>query len=177
MTDTNLGPSATRGDVVVVDDLPSGLSFVSASSDTATASCTESAGTVTCTNTASMALGETWTITLLVDLSSSSGGSQIQKVASASGGNEVNGVPLATDVLVGIYADLADPGNPLGAALGITAVPSASGSTVTAVAAPPALAWTGASSLALWRLGLLLLTAGMFLGLLSRRRRTITDQG
>lgn len=61
---TNDGPTEDPGPIVVTDVLPRGLTFVSATS--ASASCDASGQTVTCTVTGPLGVGETASITLVV---------------------------------------------------------------------------------------------------------------
>ncbi len=69
MVVTNLGPSATRGTVTVVDDLPNSLSYVSVSSSSPEAGCSVLGDLVTCANPVPMVVGATWTIDLVVRVS------------------------------------------------------------------------------------------------------------
>ena len=63
LTVTNAGPSSAAGDIVVVDDLPDGLTFVeSSSSDGFT--CVDESGAVTCIRTAALAAGASASVTL-----------------------------------------------------------------------------------------------------------------
>lgn len=66
LTVTNVGPSATVGDVTVTDELPEGLSFVAVEAEGW--ECGHEAGTVTCTTTQTIAAGQTVPLTLTVDV-------------------------------------------------------------------------------------------------------------
>ena len=175
LTVTNLGPTATRGDVVVTDDLPAGLRYTSAASDIADATCSEVSGTVTCTNPATMAVGDTWTIDLEVEVTAAAG-TRIGNVATVDGGNEVNGVPLAPETIADIYAQLGDPLSLLYSELGITpdATPEDTDISDDVVEAPSGfIAFTGASSGRLALFGLTILVWGMALVAVSRRRKML----
>ncbi len=63
---TNVGPSATVGEVTVVDELPEGLTFVAVAADGW--NCDHQSGTVTCTTTQPVAAGETVPLALTVDV-------------------------------------------------------------------------------------------------------------
>ncbi len=149
VTVTNTGPSATRGDVVISDSLPSGLRFVSATSDVETASCVFAEGTVTCTHADAMAIGDTWSVRITADVTALAGAS-IVNVGQVSGGNEVNGLP-STAPIVSSADDLA----------------------IATVGTPPGLlAYTGTEAGRLVIASLTLLTLGAGMVMLSRRRRT-----
>ena len=172
LTVVNLGPTATRGDVIVTDDLPTGLRYETASSDIVGATCSEVAGTVTCTNPATMAVGDTWTIELDVEVTAAVG-TRIVNDATVNGGNQVNGTPLAPETLADIYARLDDPLSELYGELGISpdASPDDNGVSDQTVAAPRGfLPFTGADSGQLVLLGLTLLAWGLALVAVSRRR-------
>ncbi len=169
---TNYGPSPTRGDVVVSDALPAGLSFRSATTNIAGASCTHASGTVTCINPNAMAAGSSWTITLAVNVSKTAP-NQIVNNATVSGGNIVNGVPLDPATLAEVYNELTDPNSPTSTTLGIVVAPTTTDAVSSAVATPPTLALTGANSMRTWMLGVMLLLAGAGLVALSSRRRKL----
>lgn len=63
---TNVGPSATVGDVTVTDELPEGLSFVAVEADGW--DCRHEAGTVTCTTSQTIASGQTVPLAVTVDV-------------------------------------------------------------------------------------------------------------
>lgn len=66
LTVTNVGQSATVGEVTVTDELPEGLSFVAVEADGW--DCGHAAGTVTCTTSQTIAAGQTVPMTLTVDV-------------------------------------------------------------------------------------------------------------
>ncbi|MFZ2501925.1 MAG: isopeptide-forming domain-containing fimbrial protein [Nocardioides sp.] len=66
---TNLGPSVSRGEIVVTDTLPAGASLASATGDGWT--CTEAGGTVSCTRSDVVPLGALPQITITIDVPSS----------------------------------------------------------------------------------------------------------
>ena len=79
---TNNGPSDVEGDIVVKDVLPAEFSFVSASGGPSW-SCGESAGTVTCTRTTTLAAGaDAADITLTVAIDPSAGPATITNTAT-----------------------------------------------------------------------------------------------
>lgn len=150
ITATNVGPSITTGDVVITDALPRGLRFVSATTEPSGSSCSFAADTVTCSNSNVLAVGDTWSVRVVVDVVSPSG-SEIVNIGTVTGGNEVNGVDLP-DTVVPIVEDLA---------------------TVT-VDTPGLLAFTGVETSTFLTAALVLLTLGSGLLLLSRRRKPAT---
>lgn len=100
ITATNTGPSVTNGDVVITDELPRGLRFVSYTSDLAGTSCTysDTTTTVTCTNSNVMAVGDDWSVRVVAEVMSPAGVS-IVNVGTVDGGNAVNGVDLPETVV------------------------------------------------------------------------------
>ncbi|MFN8666215.1 MAG: hypothetical protein U0164_03335 [Gemmatimonadaceae bacterium] len=90
LTVTNAGNLATAATTTVTDVLPSGLTFSSASSGTFT--CAHAAGTVTCSRTTPIAIGEVETITLVVNVAAAAlpGVTNTATVAVAGDGNNAN---------------------------------------------------------------------------------------
>ena len=174
ITVTNLGPSPTRGDIIITDDLPAGLTYKSATSTIGGVTCIEANGTVRCTNPAAMEVGDTWTVKLTVTVTATAGG-QISNDATVEGGNDVDGRTLSPKVLSDIYNELNDPGSSLASDLGLA--PNANNSDVAAAIVqqnPAWLAFSGASSqkLVIWAL-LLLATGGALVAESKRRRITV----
>ncbi len=170
---TNLGPSATRGTVTVVDDLPNSLSYVSSSSSTAGTSCSVVGDLVTCVNPMPMAVDSTWTIDLVVRVSANATGAVVNN-ATVSGGNAVNGVPLDPGLVASIYDTLATPGNTLTTQLGLS--PSVGATTrdgaVASVSGPSgALAFTGSNTLDLVLWAAIMMGVGGAAVILTNRRR------
>ena len=149
LTSTNTGPWATRGDVVITDELPQGLTFASATSDVDAATCVHAAGVVTCTNPEVIAVDATWTVELTVGVTAGAGTS-IVNIGRVDGGNEVNGENLSSQVS-GVTEDTA----------------------TVMVRSAGAIAFTGANAGKSIALSLALLTLGAALVFLSRRRRTV----
>jgi large repetitive protein len=83
ITVSNSGPNATVKPIVVTDKLQTGLSYRSATGTSW--ACTDSANTVTCIRTATLAVGASSSITL-VALVNAAAGSKIVNVATVSGG-------------------------------------------------------------------------------------------
>ncbi|MCP3937918.1 MAG: isopeptide-forming domain-containing fimbrial protein [Actinomycetia bacterium] len=162
LTVTNLGPSESRGDVVVVDELPSALSYSSSATSIDGATCTHETGAVTCTNPNVMAVGAIWTIDLSVNVSGGSG-SQVTNNATVAGGNEVAETVLPQDVLDEIYAELRDGDGTLAGELGIAPESDPDGqdgANGTVEPTSPALARTGATILGLLVAAVLLIALG-----------------
>ncbi len=86
---TNTGPNDTVSDVVVTDALPRGLAYVSASGRDW--DCAHVTTTVTCSYAPVLTVGSAAPAITLVTRVTSSGGSRIDNVASARGGNGPNG--------------------------------------------------------------------------------------
>lgn len=84
---TNKGPTVTTAPIVVTDDLPKTLSFVSATGDGWT--CSEAARVVTCTYAGPLAVGATATISVTTKIIVDDG-STVTNVASVDGGNSVD---------------------------------------------------------------------------------------
>ncbi len=63
LTVTNDGPSSAAADIVIVDDLPDGLTYVASASDDGF-TCADVAGTVTCTRTTALPAGASAAVTL-----------------------------------------------------------------------------------------------------------------
>jgi uncharacterized repeat protein (TIGR01451 family) len=93
LTVTNLGPNDTVDPIVVVDQLPAGLTYISATGTGWV--CTESAGRVTCTYAASLAVGAAAPVITLVTAVTAPPGTSIVNTASVSGGGPE--VPSVTD--------------------------------------------------------------------------------
>ncbi len=68
---TNLGPSPSGAPIVITDDLPAGLTFVDATSTSA--SCTSIGQVVTCRSTASVAVGQVVRVDLRVRVTATAG--------------------------------------------------------------------------------------------------------
>ncbi len=171
MVVTNQGPSPTRGTIEIVDDLPSTLTFESATSSTSGSVCSAAAGIVRCTNTESLDVDETWTVDLTVRVSGTATGTILNE-AVVSGGNMVNGVALAPELIQSIYDTLAIPGDPLGDQLGVPADTTDNGSARAPISTRGILAFTGSNSLDLVIWALLLLGIGGGLMVLVNRRRS-----
>ncbi|MDH3682293.1 MAG: hypothetical protein OEV40_20355, partial [Acidimicrobiia bacterium] len=168
---TNYGPSVTRGDMQITDELPPGLRFVSADpGPDSGATCAASGSTVTCATASVLDVGETWSLSVVVDVTADTGSTVIND-AAISGGNQVNGVALSPSVLDSIYDQLADPASGLGPILGIGAVGPATTDQVPATVTSLILAFTGTTTGYLLTAGPLLALAGGVLILVARARR------
>jgi uncharacterized repeat protein (TIGR01451 family) len=145
---TNNGPSTSRATadrpIVVTDTLPGGLDFVSAPG------CTEAAGVVTCAITSELAVGDTRTIDITVDVPASALG-QFRNVAVVT--PEITTDPISgnnTSIVtseVGTNADLgivkshtgaSTPGRPTTFNLQVTNLGPSDAATVTVVDTLPA---------------------------------------
>jgi uncharacterized repeat protein (TIGR01451 family)/fimbrial isopeptide formation D2 family protein len=144
ITVANSGPTATRGDVIITDQIPTGLTFVEATSETTTATCAEVDGLVTCTHPDSLAVNDTWSVRITATVTALAGASIIN-IGQVEGGNEVNGTGLG---VVTPVEDIA------------TAV----------VTTPPRIAFTGAETATLLIGAMMILALGSAMVLLSRRR-------
>ena len=89
----NDGPAATTDPIVVTDDLPAGLTFVSAGGDGW--SCSAAGQLVECTFTGSLPVGQTTTIVLVADVSGAAGAS-ITNSATVDGGEATAGASADT---------------------------------------------------------------------------------
>jgi hypothetical protein len=166
---TNYGPSATNDTVIVEDDLPAGLAYVSAAGEGA--ACAASAGLVRCTIADVLEVGDTRDITIVTTVTAAAGAT-ITNEATVRGGVTVDGEPLSADVLAGIADDVTDPASGLGEALGID--PPATG--IAAQDETPAatiLAFTGLSADRLVSLAFALVALGLAMVWLGRRGRRI----
>lgn len=174
ITVTNFGPSATSGDVTVSDDLPVGLTFVDATTESAGAACSETTGTVTCTNSAVLEPGAVWIIELTVDVTATAG-TRIVNNVTVAGGNRSGDSEIPQSVLDDIYDELGDSDSGLASQLGIAldARPDDSGAAdaTVEIASSGILAFTGATTRRLAQWAGMLLIAGMLLMATSRRRR------
>ena len=85
LTTTNRGPNDTTEPVVLVDDLPDGLGYVSAGGPGWT--CASVSDTVTCTHPGSIAVDDSSTVRLVSDVDAPAG-SRIRNVATVSGGGD-----------------------------------------------------------------------------------------
>jgi uncharacterized repeat protein (TIGR01451 family) len=93
MTVTNLGPNATVQPIVLVDELPAGLTYVSASGMGWV--CTHASGRVECTYAASLAVGAVAPVVTLVTTVTASPGASIVNAATVNGGGP--DVPSVSD--------------------------------------------------------------------------------
>ena len=157
----NAGPSPTRGDVVVVDSLPAGLTFVAAQGEGWT--CQAVGADVRCTTGDEIAVGATASVQVTATVAAAPGAS-VANSASASGGNEVGGQQLDTDALAGVLASI-DSG--LAAQIGVDLTgPTASdgADSVSGIVQPNVgLARTGATPFGLSVAGATLLAVGLLL--------------
>jgi uncharacterized repeat protein (TIGR01451 family)/fimbrial isopeptide formation D2 family protein len=146
---TNLGPSSSRGPVVIIDDLPVGLEFVSATSTAA--SCTSAGQLVTCRSTAPLAVGQAVRVDLRV------------RVTAPVGSTIVNTASVLSDSSLGSLA----PGDPVSSN-------NAAAAAATTGAGPslPVTGWLMFQrwlQLATWAVG-----AGALILWMARRRRPTT---
>ena len=93
LTVTNLGPNNTVQPIVVVDQLPVGLTYVSATGNGWV--CTHASGRVECTYAASLAVGAAAPVITLVTAVTAPPGTSIVNTATVSGGGPE--VPSVTD--------------------------------------------------------------------------------
>ncbi len=93
LTVTNLGPNDTVQPIVVVDQLPAGLTYVSATGNGWV--CTHASGRVECTYAASLAVGAAAPVITLVTAVTAPPGTSIVNTATVSGGGPE--VPSVTD--------------------------------------------------------------------------------
>lgn len=112
LTVTNEGPNDTVAPVVLTDALPAGLRFVSAAGDGWR--CGHAGGTLTCTYEDVLEAGESATVRLVTE-ATSSGGQQVTNVAEVSGGGADDVV--SDDAVVTVPAgpdgsELPDTGGP-----------------------------------------------------------------
>ena len=130
---TNTGPSDTRGDVIITDTLPAGLTFALAEPSSGV-SCSASGQIVTCSTSSVIVVDAAITVTLIVDVAEDIVGETIINEAVVEGGNEVNGIPLPPEILDELHADdpadrddevaaqVQEPGLPVTGARSITTV-------------------------------------------------------
>ena len=99
----NAGPTATRGTVTVVDQLPADLTYVSSSGDGW--ACAAEGSTVTCDNDGVIPVGATAVIDVTVRVGAAAG-ANVANTASVTGGNEVDGVELDETLLPDIIGSI-----------------------------------------------------------------------
>ncbi|MBL8995684.1 MAG: DUF11 domain-containing protein, partial [Gemmatimonadetes bacterium] len=101
LTVTNVGTAPTLGPITVVDTLPTGLRFQSATGTGWT--CTENAGVVTCATSSVLAVGAATDITLLVDVDLAALPSVINRATVSTPGDDIaagNNVVATAPVVV-----------------------------------------------------------------------------
>ncbi len=140
---TNHGPQSTVSPIVVTDDLPAGLAFVSASGPGW--SCAAAGSLVTCTYPAALAVNESAAFTLVATVTAAPGAT-IVNTATASGGGDSRGAEV-----LGETAEAS------------LVVPAASGGV---------LPHTGAGVASTMLLAIVMLSLGVAMTLATRRRRT-----
>ncbi len=158
----NAGPSITRGQLRVVDELPTGLEFVSASSEGWV--CADEGSDVVCTTDNPIPVSATALISVTVRVAGSPG-DNVQNSVVVTGGNKVGGVELDPTELPGLIESI---GAELAAQIGV----DLNGGTVptnTDGANGNVLARTGMSVGQLVLAALLASMAGALLAVLSRR--------
>lgn len=101
----NAGPSPTRGQLSVVDELPADLQFVSASGDGWT--CSAAGSTVTCSSGGVIPVSATAVVDVTVRVAGSAG-SNVSNTATVTGGNDVSGTPLDPEELPGLIESIDD---------------------------------------------------------------------
>lgn len=116
---TNDGPARTTDPIVVVDDLPAGLNFVSA--EGAGWVCSATGQRVECTFAGVLAVGESTSISLIVGVDATAGAS-ITNSATVDGGDAISGAGDGTTDLVQSAPDLPRTGSDGLAALRIAAM-------------------------------------------------------
>jgi uncharacterized repeat protein (TIGR01451 family) len=114
MTVTNLGPNATVQPIVLVDELPAGLTYVSASGMGWV--CTHASSRVECTYAASLAVGASAPVVTLVTTVTASPGASIVNAATVNGGGP--DVPsVSDDARLAVPAPLPSTGSSSGSLL------------------------------------------------------------
>jgi hypothetical protein len=94
---TNAGPNATSAPLVLTDDLPNGLTFVSAEGTGWT--CGAVGQLVTCTFSGVLAVGASTSVVLVTDVAAAPG-EEIINTATLDGGSESGGASTDDAVLV-----------------------------------------------------------------------------
>jgi uncharacterized repeat protein (TIGR01451 family) len=151
---TNFGPSPTSGLITVNDVLPAGLVYQSSSGTGWT--CTDSSGAVGCTQSATLAVGSASSVSLTVLVTAATGSIINHATVTSLTAQTSTGSDSAATPPVAVSAAAAAVG------------PAA---TSTEPAAGTILAFTGAATSVPLGWGIALLLSGLFLVLVSRRRR------
>ncbi|TVR25563.1 MAG: DUF11 domain-containing protein, partial [Ilumatobacter sp.] len=156
---TNLGPSPTGAPIVAVDDLPAGLSFVSAAGSGW--SCAEAAGVVTCEYPAALPVDGTATFRVVTSVTAPPG-TVITNAVTVGDEGDVS-PPVADDAPLTVPSPPPPPGP--------TPPPGPAPSPDPA----PVIPATGGEPAPILRLAFMLLLLGSALTLVRRSRRLTTD--